>query len=111
MGPEHAPPHPAKSIQAGQGIRDESAAPLPILLGKGAHNAKDSERTWPPRRARCYRTVTGDIDDIALLENLSATCDFDAIYHIGGGRSKPLRSFRRAGARRGADFEWPRPAG
>ena len=33
-------------------------------------------------RARCYRTVAGDIDDIALLENLSATYDFDAIYHL-----------------------------
>src|SRR5207248_10565337 len=33
-------------------------------------------------RTRCYRTVTGDIDDIALLENLSATYDFDAIYHL-----------------------------
>jgi threonine 3-dehydrogenase len=33
-------------------------------------------------RTRCYRIVTGDIDDIALLENLSATYDFDAIYHL-----------------------------
>jgi threonine 3-dehydrogenase len=33
-------------------------------------------------RSRCYRIVTGDIDDIALLENLSATYDFDTIYHL-----------------------------
>jgi nucleoside-diphosphate-sugar epimerase len=33
-------------------------------------------------RARCYRTVTGDIADLSLLENLSATYDFDAIYHL-----------------------------
>jgi threonine 3-dehydrogenase len=33
-------------------------------------------------RARCLRTVTGDIADISLLENLSATYDFDAIYHL-----------------------------
>jgi nucleoside-diphosphate-sugar epimerase len=33
-------------------------------------------------RARCYRVITGDIDDIALLENLSATYDFDTIYHL-----------------------------
>jgi nucleoside-diphosphate-sugar epimerase len=33
-------------------------------------------------RSRCYRAVAGDIDDIALLENLSATYDFDAIYHL-----------------------------
>jgi nucleoside-diphosphate-sugar epimerase len=33
-------------------------------------------------RSRCYRTVTGDIADISLLENLSATYDFDAIYHL-----------------------------
>jgi nucleoside-diphosphate-sugar epimerase len=33
-------------------------------------------------RARCHRVVTGDISDIALLDNLSATYDFDAIYHL-----------------------------
>jgi nucleoside-diphosphate-sugar epimerase len=33
-------------------------------------------------RSRCYRTVTGDIADLSLLENLSATYDFDAIYHL-----------------------------
>jgi nucleoside-diphosphate-sugar epimerase len=33
-------------------------------------------------RSRCYRTVTGDINDISLLEDLSATYDFDAIYHL-----------------------------
>jgi nucleoside-diphosphate-sugar epimerase len=33
-------------------------------------------------RSRCYRTVTGDIADLPLLESLSATYDFDAIYHL-----------------------------
>jgi nucleoside-diphosphate-sugar epimerase len=33
-------------------------------------------------RSRCYRTVTGDIADLPVLENLSATYDFDAIYHL-----------------------------
>jgi nucleoside-diphosphate-sugar epimerase len=33
-------------------------------------------------RSKCYRAVAGDIADIALLENLSATYDFDAIYHL-----------------------------
>jgi nucleoside-diphosphate-sugar epimerase len=33
-------------------------------------------------RSRCLRTVTGDIADTSLLENLSATYDFDAIYHL-----------------------------
>jgi threonine 3-dehydrogenase len=31
---------------------------------------------------RCHRVVTGDISDIALLDNLAATYDFDAIYHL-----------------------------
>src|SRR5206468_681991 len=33
-------------------------------------------------RSRCLRTVAGDIADLSLLENLSATYDFDAIYHL-----------------------------
>jgi nucleoside-diphosphate-sugar epimerase len=33
-------------------------------------------------KARCYRIVSGDIADVALLEDLSATYDFDAIYHL-----------------------------
>src|SRR5215472_4201981 len=33
-------------------------------------------------RSRCYRTVTGDIADVSLLENLSATYDFDSIFHL-----------------------------
>jgi threonine 3-dehydrogenase len=33
-------------------------------------------------RARCHRVVSGDIGDVALLENLSATYDFDTIYHL-----------------------------
>src|SRR5919197_3701814 len=33
-------------------------------------------------RVRCHRIVTGDIVDLALLDNLSATYDFDAIYHL-----------------------------
>jgi nucleoside-diphosphate-sugar epimerase len=31
---------------------------------------------------RCHRVVTGDISDIALLDTLSATYDFDTIYHL-----------------------------
>ena len=34
------------------------------------------------QRAKCYRAVTGDILDIALLESLSAAHDFDTIYHL-----------------------------
>jgi nucleoside-diphosphate-sugar epimerase len=33
-------------------------------------------------RTRCHRVVVGDISDIALLDTLSATYDFDAIYHL-----------------------------
>jgi nucleoside-diphosphate-sugar epimerase len=33
-------------------------------------------------RSRCYRTVAGDINDLPLLEDLSATYDFDGIYHL-----------------------------
>jgi nucleoside-diphosphate-sugar epimerase len=33
-------------------------------------------------RQRCYRTLTGDIADIDLLESLAATYDFDTIYHL-----------------------------
>jgi len=33
-------------------------------------------------RLHCHRIVTGDIVDLALLDNLSATYDFDAIYHL-----------------------------
>src|SRR5215475_7903794 len=33
-------------------------------------------------QSRCHRVVTGDISDIALLDNLAATYDFDAIYHL-----------------------------
>jgi nucleoside-diphosphate-sugar epimerase len=33
-------------------------------------------------RSRCYRCVAGDINDLPLLEDLSATYDFDAIYHL-----------------------------
>jgi nucleoside-diphosphate-sugar epimerase len=33
-------------------------------------------------RSRCYRAVSGDIADTALLETLSATYDFDVIYHL-----------------------------
>jgi nucleoside-diphosphate-sugar epimerase len=33
-------------------------------------------------RSRCYRTVSGDISDVSLLENLSATYDFDSIFHL-----------------------------
>jgi nucleoside-diphosphate-sugar epimerase len=33
-------------------------------------------------QARCHRVVTGDISDIALLDNLVATYDFDVVYHL-----------------------------
>jgi nucleoside-diphosphate-sugar epimerase len=33
-------------------------------------------------RARCHRTVSGDIADTALLESLAAAYDFDTIYHL-----------------------------
>jgi len=33
-------------------------------------------------RLRCHRVVSGDIADIAMLETLVATYDFDAIYHL-----------------------------
>ncbi|NBO92002.1 MAG: NAD-dependent epimerase/dehydratase family protein [Planctomycetia bacterium] len=33
-------------------------------------------------QTRCHRVVTGDISDIALLDNLAATYDFDAVYHL-----------------------------
>lgn len=33
-------------------------------------------------RVRCYRSITGDIADTALLENLAAAYDLDAIYHL-----------------------------
>ena len=33
-------------------------------------------------QARCHRVVTGDIADVALLDTLAATYDFDAVYHL-----------------------------
>jgi nucleoside-diphosphate-sugar epimerase len=33
-------------------------------------------------RSRCHRVIGGDISDTALLESLSATYDFDTIYHL-----------------------------
>ncbi len=33
-------------------------------------------------RAKCYRFITGDIAETALLENLAAAYDLDAIYHL-----------------------------
>lgn len=33
-------------------------------------------------QARCHRVVTGDISDIALLDTLVATYDFDAVFHL-----------------------------
>jgi nucleoside-diphosphate-sugar epimerase len=33
-------------------------------------------------QARCHRVVTGDISDVALLDTLAATYDFDGIYHL-----------------------------
>lgn len=46
------------------------------IVALDLHQADESIRN------RCHRIVTGDIADIALLENLSATYDFDAIYHL-----------------------------
>ncbi len=31
---------------------------------------------------RCHRVVVGDISDIALLDTLAATYDFDTVYHL-----------------------------
>src|SRR5262245_55848810 len=33
-------------------------------------------------QARCHRVAVGDISDLALLDNLSATYDFDTVYHL-----------------------------
>jgi threonine 3-dehydrogenase len=33
-------------------------------------------------RSRCHQTVLGDISDMGLLESLTATHDFDAVYHL-----------------------------
>jgi nucleoside-diphosphate-sugar epimerase len=33
-------------------------------------------------QARCHRVVIGDIADLALLDNLVATYDFDVVYHL-----------------------------
>jgi threonine 3-dehydrogenase len=33
-------------------------------------------------RAKCHRTIAGDILDTALLESLSAAYDFDTIFHL-----------------------------
>src|SRR5688572_33084349 len=33
-------------------------------------------------QTRCHRTVTGDVSDVALLDTLAATYDFDVIYHL-----------------------------
>jgi nucleoside-diphosphate-sugar epimerase len=33
-------------------------------------------------QSRCHRVVTGDISDIALLDTLVATYDFDVVYHL-----------------------------
>lgn len=33
-------------------------------------------------KVKCYRVVTGDILDTALLESISATYNFDTIYHL-----------------------------
>lgn len=33
-------------------------------------------------QARCHRVVLGDISDLALLDNLVATYDFDVVYHL-----------------------------
>jgi threonine 3-dehydrogenase len=44
--------------------------------------ALDMHALDEPVRSRCYRTIVGDILDTAMLESLSATHDFDTIYHL-----------------------------
>ncbi len=46
------------------------------ILALDLHAAEDA------LRARCYRFLTGDIADTALLENLAAAYDLDVIYHL-----------------------------
>src|SRR5262245_47967345 len=33
-------------------------------------------------QCRCHRVAVGDISDLALLDNLAATYDFDVVYHL-----------------------------
>src|SRR5690349_4309486 len=33
-------------------------------------------------QSRCHRIVVGDISDVALLDTLAATYDFDGVYHL-----------------------------
>src|SRR5204862_6372948 len=33
-------------------------------------------------QTRCHRVVSGDISDVALLDTLAATYDFDVVYHL-----------------------------
>jgi nucleoside-diphosphate-sugar epimerase len=46
------------------------------ILALDLHAAEDA------LRARCYRFLTGDIADTALLENLAAAYDLEVIYHL-----------------------------
>src|SRR5262245_19282884 len=46
------------------------------ILALDLHAPKDE------LRARCYRCIAGDIADTAMLENLAAAYDLDAIYHL-----------------------------
>ena len=47
-------------------------------------------------QTRCHRVVTGDISDIALLDNLAATYDFDAVYHLAALLSTKSEAASRA---------------
>jgi nucleoside-diphosphate-sugar epimerase len=63
--------------EIGHGLVDSLAEQAQVrIVALDLHLADESVRS------RCYRTVTGDIADIALLENLAATYDFDAVYHL-----------------------------
>ena len=47
----------------------------------------------------CHRVVTGDIADIALLDNLVATYDFDVVYHLAALLSTKSERQPRLGTR------------
>src|SRR5919197_832901 len=66
-------------------------------------------------RVRCHRIVTGDIVDIALLDNLSATYDFDAVYHLAAllstksERQPRLANLRAKQAGKVREDDWCEP--
>jgi threonine 3-dehydrogenase len=65
------------SGEIGHGLIDRLAASgRDRILALDLHAAEDA------LRAKCYRFITGDIADMAMLENLAAAYDLDAIYHL-----------------------------